>query len=436
MLIFLDIQNNSAHRIRPHQPVRYPTDLISLHMAFVSSRRTRYQNTDRHSDRKGYSTHKAKDMTSWRCQQPVRQQRQPHQQRQSRQVDMFSRLHNEVKKMWNENLTVRREQGHDGRQIKKGPIPFAHWITRRADQLDYSEWECLTQNFEINQEPENIRITRSSNPEKVWIHQASRTVLPNPASHDPKHRDLEPQDISTVFALHMLAKSDHPDVPMAFQHLEEEYTRREGESWPLGRMVNVVNGRNGYTVLCRAAYFLNYKLLGILLSRGADAEFRNKHGETLDQVLEQGIRDAENTHGKLAVQDNVEQTRAQLRYWRERQQRLRREAEEPVQSQPKKWVPLRVRKANSATKISSLVRGFLARQKLDYRPLVKPSTSPAGGGGGGGGGGGCVDSNHFGPSLVEFEDFSWGFLDTPSSPSSPCGSPGPESEMVPDSWDL
>ena len=410
-------QFSTPHTTTPTSPI--PTDQISLHMAFVSSRRTRYQNTDR-----SYSDRKAKDMTSWRCQQPVRQQRQ---QRQSRQVDVFSRLHNEVKKMWNENLTVRREQGHDGRQIKKGPIPFAQWITRRADQLDYSEWECFTQNFEINQEPENLRLTRSSNPEKVWIHQASRTVLPNPASHDPKHRDLEPQDISTVFALHMLAKSDHPDVPMAFQHIEEEYTRREGESWPLGRMVNVVNGRNGYTVLCRAAYFLNYKLLGILLSRGADAEFRNKHGETLDQVLEQGIRDAENTHGKLAVQDNVDQTRAQLRYWRERQQRLRREAEEPVQNQPKKWVPLRVRKANSATKISSLVRGFLARQKLDYRPLVKPSSSssPAGGGGGGGG---CADSN--------FEDFSWGFLDTPSSPSSPCGSPVPESEMVPDSWDL
>ena len=59
---------------------------------------------------------------SWRN-QPPRYQR--HSKPQS---DQFLRLHQEIKQAWNDNSTVRREQGRNGKSIKKGPIQFSKWL--------------------------------------------------------------------------------------------------------------------------------------------------------------------------------------------------------------------------------------------------------------------------------------------------------------------
>ena len=283
--------------------------------------------------------------------------------------DRFSGLHNEIKKLWSLHQKVRTETYGD-RKVHYGPLDFVKKIISLTDSLRYDDWTLESGDMQYRCEEEQMFLNRSSDKSRVWLHTPSNTVLPNPPTKNKKERDLEPRDIPVVFALHFMAKSDHLTIQEAFKHLEDTFYEREGDCWPLGRIVNVINGKNGYTILCRAAYFLNYRLLQSLLSRGADANFRNNHDESLDVVLEQGIRDAKERLGDFAVEDSADQCRNQLRYWRERQQRLIELSRTPSPiPPPQKWVPRHMRTSPS---------------------LVKSVVAPIaiGGGGGGGGGGG------------------------------------------------
>lgn len=282
--------------------------------------------------------------------------------------DRFLGLHNEIKKLWALNQTVKTDT-FGGRKFRRGPVEFAKKIIVLTDSLRYDEWILESGDVDFRVEDDRMILTRSPEKNRVWFHSSSKTILPNPPTKNKKERDLEPRDIPVVFALHFMSKSDHMTIQEAFKYLEDTFYEREGDRWPLGRIVNVVNGKNGYTILCRAAYFLNYKLLQSLLSRGADADFRNNHDESLDVVLEQGIRDAKTRLGDFAVEDSADQCRNQLRYWRERQQRLielsRTPSPIPV---PQKWVPRRMRTTPSLVK-----------------SVVAPVATVGGRGGGGGG---------------------------------------------------
>lgn len=278
--------------------------------------------------------------------------------------DRFLGLHNEIKKLWALNQTVRTDT-FGGRTVRRGPVEFAKKIIVLTDSLRYDDWTIESGDIQYRYEEEQMFLNRSPDKSRVWLHLPSNTILPNPPSKNKKERDLEPRDIPVVFALHFMSKSDHLTIQEAFKHLEDTFYEREGDRWPLGRIVNVVNGKNGYTILCRAAYFLNYRLLQSLLSRGADADFRNNHDESLDVVLEQGIRDAKTRLGDFAVEDSADQCRNQLRYWRERQQRLIEMSRTPSPPAPKKWLPRHMRNTPPS--------------------LVKPVIPINIGGGGGGG---------------------------------------------------
>ena len=199
------------------------------------------------SGAKHYSKMPRSKQSSWRSSPG-------HKVKKTQKRDLSSQLYFLVKKMY----------------ADKSAWDFVNWVGNVT--VPMTNWECI---------------------DGIWFYYAPDgevTVFPEttPAKDE---RPMEPQHIPIVYAVHELARNDSKDSQEAFKRLEDKLRERD-EKFPWTAVINTINGKQGYSPLCRALWHGNYNIESTLLSMGADVGFENSHGEGLDGALNHGRQTA------------------------------------------------------------------------------------------------------------------------------------------------
>ena len=137
-----------------------------------------------------------------------------------------------------------------------------------------------------------------------------------------------------TYAVHILA--EHDDLRIT------ERLLRDVSEENRNAIVNSSQGAASYTPLCRALYAGSIRMTKLLVTAGADVNFRNGHGEGLDEALEAG-REAQVTRqpeSRIFIEQRFNEC---SEYIASRRQWLEAEATRTPTAQP--WKPRRMRTA-------------------------------------------------------------------------------------------
>ena len=111
-----------------------------------------------------------------------------------------------------------------------------------------------------------------------------------------------------VYAVHQCCSSDRlKSCERVIGMIKEEDLRHV--------IVNAPYGKSQYTPLCRAAYCGSEQMIRYLVSCGADLAYRNKHDEGLVDILNIGLKEAQNASALVQVSIKEKQNRRKKTYY-------------------------------------------------------------------------------------------------------------------------